>query len=571
VSLYDQSYGTSTYSYDELNRLTGEELAGYGAISYSYDAAGNRVALTTPSQQGGPGPALSMRNIYWASYQDWLDHELSIDYRITDQGPGTAFGSKVTNSTATNGVYLTTAMPMNLGEIGEGSFADFTLKYYIPSGVTSFQATVYSACADSGGESHYFPAKREFYSYNQANQLTELHDSDGETTSFTYNAAGALVRKTTGSGTTTYSYDGMDRLSQVQTPASTVDYAYDALGRRIQRSEGTDTVNYHLYKDTDLVDYRTDAQGTLTNATLRGAGGLISATDYTLPAPETGYYLFNPHGDTSAIADETGTLTSTYRYDAFGNELGGNSPAYGYTGKWERSYDSATETIQMGARDYDPSLGRFTSPDPLRGDLLDPQQRNRYPYTGNDPLTRYDLDGRETTVKWTWNGIRINVTTTTYSLEGEDAIASPMTGLSEDHGSSRNGADGSDAGECECAGVEKSELLPAEVNSYKFDKISDNQYLLILPSGEETIVSANNPYLWYYVKNIYTYQNVINWIGVGGLIMIPSAFSEPINPSIAYENKEIADTGESKISEFNASLEEDFIKARNWEEECGDQ
>jgi hypothetical protein len=56
----------------------------------------------------------------------------------------------------------------------------------------------------------------------------------------------------------------MDRLSRVQTPAATIDYVYDALGRRIQRSEGTDTVNYHYYRDTDLVDYRTDETGTLT-------------------------------------------------------------------------------------------------------------------------------------------------------------------------------------------------------------------------------------------------------------------------------------------------------------------
>jgi YD repeat-containing protein len=309
ASLYDQSYGTSTYSYDELNRLTAENLAGYGAISYSYDAAGNRTTLTTPQPAGGPGLALSMRRIYWASYQDWLDHQLSIDYRITDNGPGTAFGSKVTNSTATSGVYLTTTMPMNLGEISEGSFADFTLKYYIPSGVTSFQATVYSTCADSGGTDYYYPEKKDFYSYNQANQLTEVVDHDGETTAFSYNASGAITRKTTGSETTTYSYDGMDRLSQVQTPASTVDYAYDALGRRIQRSEGTGTTNYHLSGKTDLTDYQTDETGTLTAASLRGAGGLISATDYTLPAPETGYYLFNPHGDTSAIADEAGTVT----------------------------------------------------------------------------------------------------------------------------------------------------------------------------------------------------------------------------------------------------------------------
>ncbi len=182
--------------------------------------------------------------------------------------------------------------------------------------------------------------------------------------------------------------------TRVQAPAATVDYAYDALGRRIERTEGTDTVNYHLYRDTDLVDYQTDAAGTLTASTLRGPDGLISGTDYTKPTPETDYYLFNPHGDTAAITDESGTVIQTYRYDSFGNELAGNSPTYGYTGGWQRSYDQGTGTIQMGVREYDPAFGRFNSADPLKGDPRDPQGRNRYSYTGNDPLTRYDLSGR---------------------------------------------------------------------------------------------------------------------------------------------------------------------------------
>ena len=49
----------------------------------------------------------------------------------------------------------------------------------------------------------------------------------------------------------------------------------------------------------------------------------------------------------------------------------------------------------MGVREYDPGLGRFVSADPLEGDANDPLQRNRYPYVGNDPLSRYDLDGRQ--------------------------------------------------------------------------------------------------------------------------------------------------------------------------------
>lgn len=44
-------------------------------------------------------------------------------------------------------------------------------------------------------------------------------------------------------------------------------------------------------------------------------------------------------------------------------------------------------------RDYDPALGRFVSTDPLKGDMTDPQRRNRYGYALNNPLTVYDLSG----------------------------------------------------------------------------------------------------------------------------------------------------------------------------------
>jgi hypothetical protein len=47
----------------------------------------------------------------------------------------------------------------------------------------------------------------------------------------------------------------------------------------------------------------------------------------------------------------------------------------------------------MGVREYDPALGRFVSADPLKGNPTEPQMRNRYQYTGNNPLVRYDING----------------------------------------------------------------------------------------------------------------------------------------------------------------------------------
>ncbi|MHB1361440.1 MAG: DUF6531 domain-containing protein [Thermoleophilia bacterium] len=402
VTSLTEPAGTDSYTYDSLNRLTNENLAAYGSVSYTYDKTGNRTTLTEPAPSGGPALALSITRTYWATYSDWLNHLLSIDYKVTDNGPGTAFNTRVTGATATNGVYLTSSVPVSLGNINQGGNAPFTFKYYIPSGVTSFSATVYSTCNDSVGASYYFPVKRSTYSYNQASQLTSLYNGQGTTISYSYNGGGALTQKSDGTSTTSLSYNGLDKLTQVATPATTVNYSYDALGRRISRTQGGSTANYHQDAKTDLNDYTTDTSGSLTASYQRGADGLISQTDYTGQSPVTSYDLYNPHGDTSAVTDQNGNVTGTYRYDSFGNPIAANSLIDGYTGKWQRDKDTSTGTIRMGAREYDPGLGRFISADPRVGEPTDPLQRNRYPYVGNNPLTRYDLAGNTWYKPWTW-------------------------------------------------------------------------------------------------------------------------------------------------------------------------
>ena len=393
VTSLTEPAGTDSFTYDALNRETSENLAAYGQETYAYDPAGNRTAKTQPAGTGGPVLALSMTKVYWASTQDYQNRLLSIDYSVKDNGPGTAYASQITGATATNDVYLSTTVPVSLGDIAQGASAPATLKYYIPPGVGSFSSTVYADCKDQSGSVYAFPTDRTTYSYNQANQLTSSYDQQGVTTGYTYNAAGALTQKASPSATTSYGYNGLEKLTQVTTPASTIGYAYDALGRRISRTDGGSTINYSLNGKSDLTDYETNGSGTLTGSYQRGADGLISQTDYTGQSPVTTYDLYDPHGDTAATTDQNGNVTSTYRYDSFGNAIGANNLADAYTGKWQRDMDNSTGLIQMGGREYDPAPGRFTAPDPLKGDATNPQQRNRYPYVGSNPLSRYDLDG----------------------------------------------------------------------------------------------------------------------------------------------------------------------------------
>jgi RHS repeat-associated protein len=70
---------------------------------------------------------------------------------------------------------------------------------------------------------------------------------------------------------------------------------------------------------------------------------------------------------------------------------GGSLPTdYLFTGqKW----DSTTGLYKMGDRYYDPTLGRFISPDSYIPDLTNPQDLNRYSYARNNPLKYSDPTG----------------------------------------------------------------------------------------------------------------------------------------------------------------------------------
>ena len=59
-----------------------------------------------------------------------------------------------------------------------------------------------------------------------------------------------------------------------------------------------------------------------------------------------------------------------------------------FTGAFAKQYDTASSLILMGARPYDPALGRFLEVDPVDGGSL-----NNYDYAGQDPLNKFDLDG----------------------------------------------------------------------------------------------------------------------------------------------------------------------------------
>jgi RHS repeat-associated protein len=101
------------------------------------------------------------------------------------------------------------------------------------------------------------------------------------------------------------------------------------------------------------------------------------------------YYEQDGLSSVTSLSGSMGALANSYTYDTFGNlaaSTGMLGNPFQYTG---REYDPETGLRYYRARYYDPSIGRFTSQDPIgfRGGI------NFYSYVKNQPSNLTDPSG----------------------------------------------------------------------------------------------------------------------------------------------------------------------------------
>jgi len=127
---------------------------------------------------------------------------------------------------------------------------------------------------------------------------------------------------------------------------------------------------------------------------------LVSQTRNVPSAPATSYYGYDAHGNITFLTDAAGTVTDSYDYDAFGNI----AAMTGSTTNWRlfggEEIDPDLGLINLRARQYRPTTGRFLTIDPVVGAPASPISFNRYLYASADPVNLTDPLGLATAAEW---------------------------------------------------------------------------------------------------------------------------------------------------------------------------
>jgi len=106
----------------------------------------------------------------------------------------------------------------------------------------------------------------------------------------------------------------------------------------------------------------------------------------------TTYFHTDGLGSVVAASNESGALLWRKSYAPYGEQIDAqpDDERLSYTGK---PHDDATGLTYFGGRYYDPSIGRFTSVDPVHFIESNPMSFNRYAYANNNPYKYVDPDG----------------------------------------------------------------------------------------------------------------------------------------------------------------------------------
>ncbi|KPG96880.1 RHS repeat-associated core domain-containing protein [Pseudomonas sp. RIT-PI-r] len=392
------------FEYDRQDRLITEHQ-GWGTLRYRYDACGQLKRMRLPDNsvldyRHAKGGALTdidlngtplTRHVYQSGRELQRQQGLLLsEYSYDDQGRLTAHAVGHQRDSLYRRDYAYSANG-NLAHIADSRHGQRTYAYDALDRLIrvrhSRDELPESFAHDPAG--NLLMQDRPGPSQITGNRLLMQGDRH-----YDYDAFGNLIRERRGRAqtlVTEYRYDSQHRLIGLTRPdGQTASYRYDAFGRRISKTVNGETTEFfwqgdHLVAESSEHEYRSYVYepGTFRPLALLDGKGPKKACPF--------YYQLDHLGTPLELTDYSGEIVWAAQYDAYGKVAALSLAGEDYLNqplRFQGQYFDGESGLHYNRhRYYDPRLGRYLTPDPIKlaGGL------NQYQYVPNptgwvDPL-----------------------------------------------------------------------------------------------------------------------------------------------------------------------------------------
>lgn len=358
----------SNIGYNSAGQISGDTVGHVITESFGYN---NRLQMTSQTATKVNGPANGLMNLAY-----------NYDAQASQSGASTSAGN--------SGQLMAITGTINGAARGQSFTYDNVARLKTASGPWAGGQINYSydrwgnRTAASGGQT-------QNVAMQQPGGVTNNRIATVNNVAYEYDAAGNL---TSDNGTSNrYRYDAENRLVKVD--GTNVIYTYDSENRRVKKEVGGVTTVY-VWEDSQVI-------AEYTNGAATGSG--------------LNYYLAD-RLSTRLKADSSGNVAGTQDHYPFGEDASatGAVEKHKFT-NYERDAEIGSDYAVN--RQYSNLTGRFMRPDPMAGDIANPQSLNRYAYVKNDPVNLIDPLGLFSVDCQTY------VSGTLYSIDGRDILFIP--------------------------------------------------------------------------------------------------------------------------------------------------
>ncbi|HVJ19019.1 MAG TPA: RHS repeat-associated core domain-containing protein, partial [Polyangiaceae bacterium] len=239
---------------------------------------------------------------------------------------------------------------------------------------------------------------------------SKLRLESGAGVTFTYDDFGRALTRSQGLASSTFAYNWFSKPYEIQSSGDTLRFDYDAAFARVSKESmttGAKTIYAgELYERASDPNLGVDVHTFTITARGKNVAQIHRQVEDGVAVDQVRYLSTDHLGSTSLVTtkDEQGMLEILERpsYDAWGQrrshlwgqalQVPDHPVTIGFTG-----HLSGLEggVMNMRGRFYDPTVGRFLTPDPIVQSPTDMRSHNRYSYVWNNPLNATDPTGFE--------------------------------------------------------------------------------------------------------------------------------------------------------------------------------